>query len=74
MSEVGIVPEIRDRLGTLMLGDRLPCGCWMATALVHGARTLVTEPCSLDCRFYLYVVDESMAQGKHLEVWRDKSR
>lgn len=42
--------------------ERLPCGCRHGTDEVTEA--FIYEPCSMDCEFYLYVLEESKRQGK----------
>jgi len=41
-------------------GEVLPCGCHMWTD--NGV--FMFEPHALDCKFYLYVLEESARQGK----------
>jgi hypothetical protein len=58
----GVVAEIRTVAGEPMMGDRLPCGCWMATRVLDQA--FIFEPHDLACPYYRYVVDENARQGK----------
>lgn len=41
----------------------LPCGCRMGTDIINGTRTFLIEPCSLQCEYYLYALEESRKQG-----------
>jgi hypothetical protein len=45
-----------------MSAQRLPCGCVMDTV----GDAFVYQPCSLNCEYYLYVVQQSKKLGKPL--------
>lgn len=54
--------------------ELLPCGCELGT-VIHpgpgpdaGERVFVHVPCSLDCPYYRYTVDESHRQGKPVRL------
>lgn len=44
----------------------LPCGCKMRTGLVRGEPTMLYEPCSLTCQYYLFTIRESAQQGNQI--------
>lgn len=46
--------------------ERLPCGCGMGTD--EATSTFLFEPCSLDCKYYRYVIEEADRQGKPLST------
>jgi hypothetical protein len=46
--------------------EKLPCGCLMETQVIDGERTLIYVPCRLDCRYYLYTLEESARQGNRV--------
>jgi hypothetical protein len=48
--------------------ERLPCGCRMETQVIDGQPMFIYEPCALDCRYYLYVLEEGKRQGKPTTV------
>lgn len=47
--------------------ETLPCGCKTGTAVVDGVNTFFFAPCSLDCEYYKYTIEESKRQGKPVE-------
>lgn len=44
----------------------LPCGC--AFGGRQEDRTFLVAPCSLDCRYYLYTLEESAKTAKPLRI------
>lgn len=48
--------------------ERLPCGCVVATDVINGVKTLSYMPCSVDCRYYQWFLDEAAQQGKPTTV------
>lgn len=42
--------------------ERLPCGCRMGTD--EPTKSFLIEPCALDCKYYLYALEQCAAQGK----------
>jgi len=46
--------------------ETLPCGCQIGTEEVDGDRRFVMVPCSLDCQYYRYALDETRRQGKSI--------
>lgn len=42
--------------------QKLPCGCQFDNV----GDAFVFEPCSLDCEYYLYVIEEGKRQGKDM--------
>lgn len=48
--------------------ERLPCGCQMGTDVIDGTPTFLYEPCALDCRYYLYMLEESKRQAKPMTI------
>lgn len=46
--------------------ETLPCGCRHGTDVIDGVRTYLYEPCSLQCKYYLYVLEQSKAQGNKI--------
>ncbi len=47
--------------------ERLPCGCVIANRIVDGDRQFVCEPCSLDCEYFRYMIEESERRGNPVE-------
>lgn len=48
--------------------ERLPCGCQMDQQIIDGVPTFIYEPCSLDCEYYLYMLEEGKRQGKPMTI------
>jgi hypothetical protein len=46
---------------------RLPCGCVIDTV----GDAFVMQPCSLDCHYFRYAMDEAKRQGKPVQTIRD---
>ncbi len=44
--------------------ERLPCGCLIGTDVIDGVNTFLIEPHALNCKNYLYVLQETERQGK----------
>lgn len=54
---------------------KLPCGCEMGTVIANERRAFVFKPCSIDCKFYQYTIDESHRQKKPAELqWHPEVR
>lgn len=57
--------------GIYLSEDFLPCGCWMATCIPLASdppvKAFICLPCSFTCKYYLYAMSESSAQGKPVE-------
>lgn len=47
--------------------ESLPCGCRLGTTVIDNERTLVYQPCSETCKYYLYTLRESRKRGNSIE-------
>lgn len=47
-----------------MMNETLDCGCHMWTDTVGDDQVFMFEPHALDCKFYLFVLEESKRQAK----------
>lgn len=44
--------------------ETLPCGCQIGTETIGDDKRFVMIPCSLDCEYYRYAIEETRRQGK----------
>lgn len=47
--------------------DVLPCGCVLRKVVRDGVREFQIIPCRSDCKYLVYVIEESQRQGKPIE-------
>lgn len=48
--------------------ETFPCGCSMGQTVENGVNTMVFEPHSTSCEYYLYFVAQSKALGHPIEL------
>lgn len=47
----------------------LPCGCAFGTMVNNGVvNEFVVAPCDIRCKYYQYILEESKAQSKPVEI------
>ena len=50
--------------------ETLPCGCRVTKRIVAGERQFVIEPCSMDCKYLAFALEESGRQGNEIRTRR----
>ena len=45
---------------------RLPCGCICAIRIVDGEKQFAIQPCSDDCTYFKFAMEETERQGKEV--------